>query len=260
MLQLLERLQNPAITTSGDLAFVKDWQFFTSEPMADFEQLTRSGPYAGTLTAFTTGVRMRTRYNNLLEHHFSSVNKKLHLWASDSARVVETAKYFAARLLGLDWEDIAVLIVIPETAERGGNTLTPGDTCIRYLSDLKLGHNQGYKRLAAFTDTYLPIVATRLEGFIHNQVSKIPFKLSKSEVYAMQEMCGFEIMARGSSPWCNVFSQDEWRQFAYARDILHYYRAGPGTPYSVSIGGLYLNATARLLLQGPEAGSLFFSL
>jgi acid phosphatase len=80
------------------------------------------------------------------------------------------------------------------------------------------------------------------------------------EIYAMQEMCGFETIVRGRSDWCNVFTQDEFLSFEYARDVLHYYRAGPGQKYAASMGWLWLNATTNLLLEGPEAGPLFFSL
>jgi acid phosphatase len=80
------------------------------------------------------------------------------------------------------------------------------------------------------------------------------------EIYAMQEMCGFETTVRGRSDWCNVFTQDEFLSFEYARDVLHYYRAGPGQKYAASMGWLWLNATTNLLLEGPEAGPLFFSL
>lgn len=42
----------------------------------------------------------------------------------------------------------------------------------------------------------------------------------------MQEMCGFEITVRGKSKWCDVFTHEEWLEFEYARDVIHYYRAG----------------------------------
>jgi acid phosphatase len=76
----------------------------------------------------------------------------------------------------------------------------------------------------------------------------------------MQLLCGFETIAKGSSPWCDVFTKDEWEGFEYARDIIHYYRAGPGNPYSASMGWLWLNVTANLLREGPSSGPLFFSL
>jgi len=81
-----------------------------------------------------------------------------------------------------------------------------------------------------------------------------------SEIYSMQELCGFETTVRGWSPWCTVFTHSEWRAFEYARDIIHFYRAGPGTPYSRAMGHLWLNATKNLLVEGPQsAGPLYFS-
>jgi acid phosphatase len=47
--------------------------------------------------------------------------------------------------------------------------------------------------------------------------------------------------------------------FEYARDVQHYYRAGPGNPYAASLGYLWLNATTNLLRQGPDVGPLFLS-
>lgn len=76
----------------------------------------------------------------------------------------------------------------------------------------------------------------------------------------MQELCGFETLVRGNSPWCDAFHHKDWLNFEYARDILHYYRAGPGNRFALAMGWLWLNATARLLEIGPSAGKLFFSL
>jgi acid phosphatase len=242
----------------GDLAFANDWKFFASEPVRDFDQLTRSGPYAGTLAAFATGVRMRTRYGHLLEKHFKS-RERLNFWAGDSHRVIETAEHFAAGLLGLDWNQQATLHVIPEDPSTGGDTLTPGKACLNYIHDLEKGREGGYTALATFTDAMFVDTAARLEKFITTTSSRA-FKLATVDVYAMQELCGFEILSRGSSQWCDVFTRTEWERFAYARDLLHFFRAGPGGKYSRAMGGLYLNATTELMLQGPAAGGLFFSL
>ena len=76
----------------------------------------------------------------------------------------------------------------------------------------------------------------------------------------MQQLCGFEILVRGRSPWCDVFTAAEWSAYEYARDVLHFYRSGPGNKYATVMGTLWLNATARLLEHGPSAGPFFFSL
>jgi acid phosphatase len=172
--------------------------------------------------------------------------------------VIETARYFASGFFGLSWEsrEHAQLQIIPEEFDRGADTLTPGDTCLNYLQDTIRGHDNGIEMLARFQNTYIPAIAERLlnEG---NSGLKM---LSNVEVYSMQEMCGFEIMVRGSSPWCEVFTEQDWDNFEYARDIFLYYRAGPGNPYAGAMGWLWLNATVGLLHNGPVAGNVFLSL
>ncbi|KAF2017465.1 phosphoglycerate mutase-like protein [Aaosphaeria arxii CBS 175.79] len=251
MRNLLERMKKSRIEFTGDLAFVNDWDLFWSDDTR-LAQLTSTGPFSGTLGSFTTGVRFRTRYEHLVARALSRPNPTT-LWASDSHRVIDTARYFASGLFGIDWKDVASLDVIPETAEMGGDSLTPGDTCPAYIEDETEGWAKGWKTMHAYRATYLPIARTRLLA----QNPGIEF--TDDELYAMQEMCGFETTVRGSSRWCDVFTQQEFLHFEYARDLHHYYRAGPGTKYGAGLGFLWLNATVNLMLEGPEAGPMFFS-
>lgn len=250
----MKRIEEVNVPLNGSLSFLNNWTYFTNDSSKDFNQLTTTGPYAGTLQAFTTGVRFRTRYGHLLPN-----NIKTRLWASDSNRVIQAAKYFSSGLFGLDWEKDgdAVLQIIPETFEQRANTLAPGDTCLNYLEDNLQGHENGENMLALFQEAYIPPIAKRL---IQEEQNGDLGMLTPAEVYSMQEMCGFETTVRGSSPWCDVFTNEEWEDFAYARDVLHYYRAGPGNPYAGAMGWLWLNATTSLLRSGPDAGSMFFSL
>ncbi|KAI4204945.1 MAG: hypothetical protein LQ350_000797 [Teloschistes chrysophthalmus] len=275
MLALLQRIKDSNITLKEQLDFVNDWPYFSLgqsavypntnqgihltqdssplDPSAEHDQLTTTGPYAGTLSAFAAGTRLRSRYRNLLPS--SSLPRPVHFWASDSNRVIETARYFATGFFGLDWDSrqAAKLHIIPETPDLGADTLTPGDTCLKYREDLLTGHDYGLIQLSNFRSAYLPPVSARFE----KQTPGIKF--TDGELYSMQEMCGFETLVRGSSPWCNAFTHDDWLNFEYARDIIHYYRAGPGNKYGAVMGWLWLNATANLLAEGPDAGRLFFS-
>jgi len=222
------------------------------DPSSQHDQLTTTGPYAGTLSAFRTGTKLRTRYSHLIP---TESGLKVNFWASSTNRVVETARYFATGLFGLDWASKrATLHIIPGSADLGANTLTPQNTCSNYRSDTELGHDYGYTQLAKFSATYLPAISAR----VYKQNPNITF--TSREVYSMQEMCGFETLARGSSPWCDVFTHEDWLNFEYARDVIHYYRAGPGNRFGAPMGWLWLNATANLLERGPDAGKLFFSL
>lgn len=185
----------------------------------------------------------------------------MRLWASDSKRVIDTARYFAAGLFGIssDWvrNDIAEVDVIPESSDRGSDTLTPGDTCLRYIEDTDFGHDYGRNMLARFQNAYIPPIARRLVDEEGNQAVG---GFTNLEVYSMQEMCGFETLARGSSPWCDVFTSRDWDHFEYARDLIHFYRAGPGNKYAGAMGWLWLNATSHLLEAGPDVGTMFISL
>jgi acid phosphatase len=187
------------------------------DPENRLEQLTTTGPFAGTLEAFTTGVKLRTRYSPLLG---GSGVKKVRLWASDSDRVIDTARYFSAGFFGLDWQRVAELVVIPETADLGADTLTPTDTCTAYRNNFTFGHDYGARMLEKFRSTYLGSVGDRL------QRQNPQMRFNDSEIYSMQEMCGFEITARGTSKWCDVFTHADWLNFEYARDVIHYYRSG----------------------------------
>ncbi|KAK0292553.1 hypothetical protein LTR35_000583 [Friedmanniomyces endolithicus] len=254
MLELYQHIQKANITLKGELAFANDWDFFMSDPSAQLENLVSTGPYAGTLEAFATGVKLRTRYEHLLDQALA--RNQTSFWASSSKRVVETAGYFGAGFFGLDWKQSASLHVIPETEDRGGDTLTADKTCFKYLHNAdEYGRAYGYRKWNKWREVYLPAIVERLS----KRNPEITF--SQDEVYSMQELCGFELIAMGKSQWCDVFTRGEWEQFEYARDVLHFYRTGPGNPYSGTTGWLWLNATANILLERPaEAGPLFFSL
>ena len=255
MLDLVSRIRNSPDPLNASLAFANTWTYFTPSPSTHHEQLTVTGPYAGTLEAFTTGVKLRTRYDHLLPSN-STITR---LWSCEASRDIATARYFAAGFFGIpsDYDRTPAhpfeLQIIPESPDLGGNTLTPGDTCLQYTTDKEEGHDKGLHNLLRYRSTYLPRIAARLAA----TNPALPF--SEGEIYSMQELCGFETLARGSSPWCAVFSQAEWDAFEYARDVIHYYRAGPGNRYAGAMGWLWLNATTELLAKGPGEGTLWFS-
>lgn len=246
-LQLLDRLKTPGTKLTGALEFLNEWTYFTSPEDPSFEDLTRDGPYAGTKQAEDTGRKLRARYGHL------DLARRVRFWSCSSKRDVETARCFADGFFGPDWEGKAAdLEIIPEEADRGGDTLTPGDTCLKYVEDLEEGHDKGYGKLEEWQKHFTRPIAERLSS------DAAGLSLSHLDIYSMMEMCGFETLARGFSPWCDIFTHAEWRQFEYGRDLLHFYRAGPGNKFSRPMGWLYLNATADLL-QNTSSRDVYFS-
>ncbi|KAJ8100913.1 histidine phosphatase superfamily [Lipomyces tetrasporus] len=241
--------------------FLESWEEFfevdENGKSTDLEELTREGRYAGVRQAYNTGVTLRERYDHLVDGGDDGENKTFSIFSCSCSRVLHTAENFA---LGFFREDELFAnvrhVIIPDIApERGADTLTPVKACIRYRQDTEAGRKRGSALLEQFQSVYLSRVAVRLR-------QQFGYDFSVSDLWHMQELCGFEILATGNeeSPWCGIFTQREWEEFAYARDLLHYYRSGPGTPYSAVMGFLYLNATREVLELGPErAGKLFFS-
>lgn len=165
-----------------------------------------------------------------------------------------TAEFFADGFFGSNWlrDRSAELEVIPEDDDRGADTLTPGDTCHQYVSDREYGHDYGYGKLEEWQKVFTAPIARRLAHHARG------LDLGHLDVYSMMEMCGFEILVRGSSPWCDVFTQGEWSHFAYARDLLHFYRAGPGNDYAGAMGWLWLDATQHLM-SNESSKDVYFS-
>lgn len=217
-LELLKKLQSEDVQLSGSLVFLNDWQYFTDQ--TGFESLTTEGRYAGTLQAYETGKKLRQRYGKLVRTETTT-----RFWTCGSQRNVETAKCFANGFFGNLWneEAAAELVIIPEAANRGADTLTPGDTCKKCRQDAVYGHDRGYGELEAWQKVFTAPIAARLKKAAGGM------DLSHLEIYSMMEICGFELLARGASPWCEVFSHEEWLDFEYGRDILHFYRAGLAT-------------------------------
>jgi hypothetical protein len=42
----------------------------------------------------------------------------------------------------------------------------------------------------------------------------------------MSNICPFQVNALGYSPFCDIFTGNEWRNFNYARDLATYYGSG----------------------------------
>jgi acid phosphatase len=85
-----------------------------------------------------------------------NMNQPTNFWSCSSPRDIATAEWFADGFFGLNWtmHNVAKLHIIPETSDRGGDTLTPGDTCLRYVEDKNSGHDQGYYKVSLWQDKF----------------------------------------------------------------------------------------------------------
>lgn len=83
------------------------------------------------------------------------------------------------------------------------------------------------------------------------------FNFTANDITAMAELCGYETVIRGSSPFCSldVLTPNEWLGFEYMNDIMYFYNTGYGSPISGAIGFPWMNATFNMLLSPPNTTS-----
>ena len=227
----LQRLKNfsdhAAFSNSADLAFLRHW----TSPISNSEEQVANLAKLGFLEAFSLGNRLAQRYPNLVP-----VKKKasFNVWVSDSNRTRRSAEALFAGLYS-GHEEIGKIVRISEDKDRGANTLTPTKTCPKF--DVSNGLNQASVWLKYYT---LPITA-RLNAEVPG------FHFSAEDVLAMQELCGYETIIRGSSSLCGLFTAEEWLSFEYYFDIKYHYELGYGNDLSPNLGMPWVVAASDLL-------------
>lgn len=77
-------------------------------------------------------------------------------------------------------------------------------------------------------------------------------KLNATDIYNLFQIASFELNIRGSSPWIDAFTGEEWITFGYLRDLVYYFYNGGGQRSAVLAGNVHTNATLTLLQNSSE--------
>jgi acid phosphatase len=87
------------------------------------------------------------------------------------------------------------------------------------------------------------------------------FNFTQDDITAMFELCGYETVIRGSSPFCSrtLFNSDEWLGFEYANDLMYFHNTGYGRDLSPALGFPWVNASIAALDDDSSSQELFFS-
>ncbi|CAF1301013.1 unnamed protein product [Adineta ricciae] len=212
---------------SQEFAFLQSWNSPISDPNEQLEKLTKSGR----LEAFHLGTQLAYRYPNIIPENFHASFK---IWASSSNRTKESA---SSLLSGLSGEEKTIddVSLIKEEKNQGANTLSPTKTCSKF--NISSGSEQANIWLEHYTSSIITRLNNRISGF----------QFSATDILAMQELCGYETVIRGSSPFCQIFTSDEWLSFEYYFDIKYYYSFGYGSYLSASLGMPWVVASSELL-------------
>ncbi|KAJ3842888.1 histidine phosphatase superfamily [Lentinula raphanica] len=206
---------NGTLVATGPLEFLNTWTYkLGAELLTPFgrEQL------------FNLGVGFRVKYGDLLKNFTG-----LPVWRTTSeARMVDSALHFAAGFFGVQSYQSSYHQLIEIEEEGFNSTLVPWDVCPNANNAIwELGDDA----TAAWNNVYLVDAQKRFAQYLPG------FNLTIEDVAGMQALCPYETVALGYSAFCDLFTEDEWKGFAYGIDLKFWYGDGPGNP-AVSAQGI----------------------
>lgn len=223
----------------GALEFFNDYTYFVEDPDyydKETTNLNSEGTFSGTTDALRHGLSFRAKYNSL----FNATEETLKIFTSSSGRVQQTSDYFARGFMGYQYSDSAVdYYVLEEDASMGANSLTPGDGCVDYNPGANLG------LVSSYDSSYLESARERILSGNDGD----GFDLSVSDIKRLFQWCAYEINVRGSSPVCDLFTNEEFVRYSYYQDLSNYYANSNGNNLSATVSSAWLNATKEFLLE-----------
>ncbi|CAH6718786.1 acid phosphatase Pho11p [[Candida] jaroonii] len=243
---VVNKLQAYNQSIEGPLSFLNDYEWFVpDQALYEYETTPANskGPYNGQDTGIRAGSSFRSKYNELYDD-----SKPLPVFSAASQRVWQTSKFFAQGFLGENYTDDNVDInVISENSTQGFNTLTPRWGCLNF--DPK--DNVTY--YSAYPNDFQKRIVERLTE------SNPGLNLTVSDIPTLFDICGYETSAMGFSQFCSLFTQDEFVEYSYVKDLMFYYYEGPGNVHSKDVGWVQLNASLALLKDDTNENKIWLS-
>lgn len=224
---LQERAAREDFVVTGELAFVKQYVYHLGR-----EMLTPLGRQE----LFDRGTRDYYQYADLLPKD----GRKLVARSTTQHRMHESARYYLSGFFGLDWEEQARLDLQIEYTGIN-NTLAGYFACPK--SDYRTRESfMGTQAVKTWTDIYLKDAAARL-----NKMQLSGMTWTPADARYAQSLCAYETVALGYSPFCALFTFEEWEGYEYSVDLEFSGNYGFGSPVGRASGAGWVQETlARL--------------
>ena len=205
----------------------------------------------GELQMVNSGARFYQRYKDL-----GRVAKPF-IRASDSERVILSAHKFIEGFqeskvddpLAEDKEDTPAVSVVIGEGRNFNNTLDHG-LCDRFEDANKHLHPSQAEFVRGFAQPILDRVNSNLPGA----------NLEIEDVPQLMDLCSFHTVASTPeasvlSPFCYLFTENEWRHYDYYQTLGKYYKYGPGNPLGPAQGIGFVNELISRLTSQPVRDS-----
>ncbi|ODV82206.1 putative acid phosphatase precursor [Suhomyces tanzawaensis NRRL Y-17324] len=232
-------------TFTGDFGFLNDYTYFVdNSDLYEKETSPKNSDsnFAGTTDALKHGAAFRRKYGSLFNE-----NETFPVFSSNSGRCFQTGVFFTRGFFGDDYEDDKVTyVVVDEDKKMGANSLTPRAACASY-------NDTSSSEVKKLDTTYLKNIITRFQKFAPG------LNLTQGDVSNLFQWCAYELNVRGSSPFCDLFSNEEFIQYSYGTDVSNYYANGAGNNLTAVIGSTLLNASLTLLKDNSSSNKVWLS-
>lgn len=186
------------LTVTGPLAFLSNWTY-----QLGAELLVPNGAQE----LFDSGVKHYYDYGAL--YNASTQQAKPVIRTTSQQRMLDSARFWTTGFFGLDAPSLIDLQVILE-GDGFNNTLASYDTC-NNSNTLTVGDTY---LTPVWEAVYLNKTVPRLQQYIPSGIN-----LTTEMVYGMQSLCAYETVGLGYSPFCQLFTEEEWQGFEYFLDL-----------------------------------------
>jgi Histidine phosphatase superfamily (branch 2) len=236
---LIDRIQADVDPFEGPCSFLKDYKYELGA-----EQLTAFGEHE----LFVSGGAFYARYETLTRDQLPFIR------ASGSDRVVKSAEKFSAGYHEAHRADKSgstslpspsVAVVISE--EDGSNNTLCIKSCPAFSA--KPNIDVGIDSKATWAALFVPALQDRLNE------DMVGANLTIDETIDLMDLCPFETVASSDvsslSPFCGLFTLDEWKKYEYYQSLDKYYGHGMGNPLAPSLGVGFVNELIARLTHSP---------
>lgn len=228
---------NASAPLAPEFAFLRTWDLskMITDPKAQVENITA----LGLDEAFEHGAKIREKYAHLY-------HKDMTVWSGSVERVQLTAKSFMNGLFGQAAADNHYAhLVTSNSSDKtiAGNTLTPIDTCTKFPKSLS-GPFQ-----TTHAATWVPQMTARLAKLWP------AFGFTNDDTLGMMDICMYQMNLSGKDTrdFCKIFTDDEWVNYGYYKDLGYFHDSGWGNPLARTAGLPYIKAVGKLLAQPKTA-------
>ena len=144
-------------------------------------------------------------------HLYPNDGSKIVARSTTQDRMTKSAEYFLAGFFGLTWTENATLVLaIEDRTGTFNNTLAGHYDCPNANSYVNEG---GTNATTEWYNIYLAHATGRLHPLAPG------FNWTTSDSYNAQSLCAYETVALGYSPFCGLFTYEEWEGYEYSVDI-----------------------------------------